>query len=189
MSLPAVLSQTDRSAQVTPFVRAFNSDARTFLPSAINDLFSTSARTPNITLPSKPLPRHLRGTSAGPPPPRTIQLPRTFSHFVMNLPASATSFLDAFVGAYREHKALFHDGPEGLRLPMVHVHCFSTKSDDNTVEKEKICAEISARLGHGVTITPDTKDVKIWDVRDVAPLKRMFCASFRVPPEVAFADR
>lgn len=101
----------------------------------------------------------------------------------MNLPATAITFLDAFVGLYKGHENLF--GPNtSTKLPMIHVYCFSTKSDDNGPEKIKICREISDRVGY--TIGPEDREVEIWDVRDVAPSKRMFCASFRLPPEVAF---
>ena len=69
---------------------------------------------------------------------------------------------------------------------MIHVYCFSTKSDDNSEEKIKICNEISERIGY--VIRPGDEEVQIWDVRDVAPMKRMFCASFRLPGEVAFRE-
>ncbi len=69
---------------------------------------------------------------------------------------------------------------------MIHVYCFSTKSDDNKPEKIKICQEISEQLGY--EIGPNDENLNIWDVRDVAPQKRMFCASFRLPREVAFRD-
>ena len=66
------------------------------------------------------------------------------------------------------------------------MYCFSTKSDDNSKEKVKICREISERIGFA--IGPQDEEVEIWDVRDVAPLKRMFCATFRLPREVAFRE-
>jgi tRNA (guanine37-N1)-methyltransferase len=67
---------------------------------------------------------------------------------------------------------------------MIHVYCFSTKSDDNEEEEIKIRQELSEQLGYEVG--QNHEDLNIWDVRDVAPLKRMFCASFRLPGEVAF---
>jgi len=73
---------------------------------------------------------------------------------------------------------------------MIHVHCFSTKSEDNVKEGIDISERISAELG--VNMEPGSEEegkVKIHDVRDVAPLKRMFCASFRLPAEVAFRSR
>ena len=112
-----------------------------------------------------------------------IKQPKTFSHYVMNLPASALTFLPSFKGLYHGQEHLF--APQtGIKLPMIHVYCFSTKSDDNKAEEIKICHEISEQLGH--TIKPEDEDVMIWNVRDVAPQKRMFCASFRLPPRVAF---
>jgi tRNA (guanine37-N1)-methyltransferase len=84
-----------------------------------------------------------------------------------------------------EIKKLFTPHTE-QKLPMIHVHCFSTKSDDNVAETKEICEEISRQLQH--TVTPETPDVQIYDVRDVAPKKRMFCASFRLPEEVAFRN-
>lgn len=68
---------------------------------------------------------------------------------------------------------------------MIHVYCFSTKSDDNKAEEVKICKEISEQLRYEIEKLGD-EEMDIWDVRDVAPQKRMFCASFRLPREVAF---
>ena len=105
----------------------------------------------------------------------------------MNLPASAITFLPAFIGLYAGMRELF--APHTCtKLPMIHVHCFNTKSDDNKEEEMKICKEISGQLGHAIKPgDPEIAgEVEIWDVRDVAPLKRMFCASFRLPMEVAF---
>lgn len=73
---------------------------------------------------------------------------------------------------------------------MVHVHCFSSKSDDSKDVENKICQEISRQLRHEMEAgDPENEgEVEIWDVRDVAPSKRMFCASFRLPKQVAFSE-
>lgn len=70
---------------------------------------------------------------------------------------------------------------------MVHVHCFSTKSDDNVKETSEICDRISKVLGW--EIKPGDDEMTVYEVRDVAPKKRMFCATFRLPHEVAFRER
>lgn len=106
----------------------------------------------------------------------------------MNLPASAITFLDCFRGLYAGHEDLFAAGER--QLPLVHVHCFALKSDDE-VPLLDIAARISKELG--VEMRPGDAEregeVAIHDVRDVAPAKRMFCATFRLPAEVAFAPR
>ena len=69
------------------------------------------------------------------------------------------------------------------------MHCFSTKSDDNKEEGVKICREISEQIKYEMRPGDVETEggVQVWDVRDVAPLKRMFCASFRLPGVVAFS--
>ena len=118
---------------------------------------------------------------------RTVKRPKTFSHYVMNLPATALDFLADFIGVYAGYEKLFEPFT-GTKLPMVHCYCFGPKGDD--IEKDKvlalsqICEHISGRLGS--MITAQTPDYEFWDVRDVAPSKRQYCASFRLPSEVAF---
>jgi tRNA (guanine37-N1)-methyltransferase len=173
--------------KVGDFVQPFNVDGAAFIKQAAADLLDSEHAVPIYpkTKASRSAPR------AAPEPDRTLVQPRVFSHYVMNLPASAITFLPAFIGLYAnvpnmpvaEVKQLFAPHT-AQKLPMIHVHCFSTKSDDNAAETSEICAEISRQLA--CELTPDSQDVLVYDVRDVAPKKRMFCASFRLPAEVAF---
>jgi tRNA (guanine37-N1)-methyltransferase len=107
----------------------------------------------------------------------------------MNLPASAIEFTHNYRGLYHGREELFEPHTK-TKLPMVHVHCFSVKADDETPLND-ICERIRKEIG--VLLKPgdpeNQGEVLIYDVRDVAPAKRMFCASFRLPSEVAFAAR
>ncbi|PSR92092.1 Met-10+ like-protein-domain-containing protein [Coniella lustricola] len=135
------------------------------------------------------------------PPPTVIPIPATVSHFVMNLPASATEFLPNFRGVYAGHEQLFEPHTR-TKLPVVHVHCFALKSDGDEPRID-VADRVSKELGttlvwDGVKDTPsgsagqgEIKDgeVAVHLVRDVAPSKSMYCASLRVPADVAFAAR
>jgi len=172
--------------QVEHYVRPFCQDGHKFIQYAADNLLELTATKQNIIeIPGKPLKR-----SATLPRPKapvtTITIPQTINHFVMNLPATAIDFLGSFNGLYHGHDGLF-EPITNVKLPIVHVHCFSTKSIDNVREHIEICERISKVMGY--QIKPGDKDLVITDVREVAPKKRMFCASFRLPAEVAFRSR
>lgn len=107
----------------------------------------------------------------------------------MNLPGSATTFLHRFRGVYAGREDLFAPHT-AAPLPLVHVHCFAAKGSDEEA-RDDVCGRIEGEIGVRLPIGKDVDagEVDIYDVRDVAPNKRMFCASFRIPPEVAFAPR
>lgn len=172
--------------KVSRFVKPFNEDGRIFIRDSATKLLETDTQV-DITPKESRAQRQNRSLKKV---PRTIVTsPKTFNHFVLNLPASAITFLPVFIGLYAGHSELFTPHTS-TRLPVIHVYCFSTKSDDNKEEEVKICKEISEQLGYKMKPGDQEKEgeVEIWDVRDVAPLKRMFCASFRLPKEVAFAE-
>jgi tRNA (guanine37-N1)-methyltransferase len=181
-----------KTNKVGDYVRPFNTDGYDFIRSATADLLQATHSIPIYDKPKKLSRTHPKPTEPA-KPLRTLVQPRTFAHYVMNLPASAITFLPSFIGLYtcipglpaEEVRKLFTPYTDA-QLPMVHVHCFSTKSDDNVAETRSICEEISRQLGH--EMTPETPDLMVHDVRDVAPKKRMFCASFRLPEEVAFRN-
>ncbi|KAF2099860.1 guanine-N(1)--methyltransferas-like protein [Rhizodiscina lignyota] len=180
--------------KVWNFVQAFNEDGREFIRTATARLYAeNSSRT--VTLGEKPIKRMsksvVKEANSPIPPAKVLHQPKTFSHFVMNLPATAITFLPSFIGLY---SSLFPDystsssNHPDLPLPMIHVHTFGlkpeNKRDDNTEEEIRICEEVSKQLGTDIKRTDP--EVIIHDVRDVAPKKRMFCASFRLPEEVAW---
>ncbi|CAK7223204.1 tRNA(m(1)G37)methyltransferase [Sporothrix curviconia] len=154
-------------------------------------------------------------TSDGPkarkpaPPRRHVPIPPTISHFVMNLPASAITFLPRFRGLYAGHEDLFRPKEDGgdstppPKMPMVHTHCFAPKNDDHSIPAGEVRDRVSAELGVPMTLCDRYEDVEADDplaaepkhllyvhhVRAVAPHKAMFCATFRLPVSVAFAPR
>ncbi|KAK3701322.1 tRNA(m(1)G37)methyltransferase [Vermiconidia calcicola] len=199
------------------FVTAFNQDGRTFIKDTVRQLLEDEKK---VEIKKKVSRKDPAGTK-----PEVIQLveqPKTFQHYVLNLPASALTFLSSFIGLYPPE--LREKIPERTPMPLVHVYCFSTKDeleagssssipsgninepadpigDDNIDDQArvhtdaqednaiaKICAMISRQLQHEMRPGKmgDKDAVEVWDVRDVAPKKRMFCASFRLPEEVAF---
>ncbi|KAG0221638.1 Met-10+ like-protein-domain-containing protein [Mortierella sp. GBAus27b] len=103
---------------------------------------------------------------------------KTFDHFVMNLPATAIEFLDAFRGLFKGRE---NDIPEPKKqLPMIHCHCFSKSDTPEDDVRERVEAVMGGRL--------DAESIKLHWVRKVAPNKDMYCISFRLPAEIAFAS-
>jgi tRNA (guanine37-N1)-methyltransferase len=172
----AALENGIKLNKTSRFVKPFNQDGRKFIPKATASLYKDSYQ---VALQEK----QSRSLRPAPVPEKRFVQPKLFSHFVMNLPASATTFLPSFIGLYSEAGI-----PPNSPPPKIHVYCFSTKSDDNAAEGQKICEELSSQLGF--TFRPGSGEaegeVEIFDVRDVAPKKRMFCASFRLPVDVAY---
>ncbi|XP_043930416.1 tRNA (guanine(37)-N1)-methyltransferase isoform X2 [Protopterus annectens] len=92
-------------------------------------------------------------------------------HIIMNLPALAIDFLDAF-------KNLL-DKASNNNLPT--VHCYGFSKDDNPAKdiKEKAESVLGVSLeGHCC----------VHQVRNVAPNKEMMCISFQLPAEVLYKE-
>ncbi|ORY66382.1 Met-10+ like-protein-domain-containing protein [Pseudomassariella vexata] len=185
------LAESIKRNKVGQYVRPFNEDGRAFIHHAADSVYAASITDEHAVTPRKTR-RHRQDATANEgllPPPQKIPVPPTIAHFVMNLPASAYTFVHHYRGLYANRAELFEPHTK-TKLPMVHVHCFALKSDDD-VPRLDICERLSTELG--MKVVPgdgeNAGEVSIYDVRDVAPAKRMFCASFRLPHEVAFAPR
>ncbi|KAJ5114894.1 tRNA(m(1)G37)methyltransferase [Penicillium alfredii] len=181
--------------RVQDFVTPFNQDGREFIRSSATDLLNA----PPVTVTVQPRQRKdkkskdkgAQGQEALPPVQKYTR-PSVVDHYVMNLPATAIEFLDAFSGLYTGKESLFSPHTS-QQLPMIHVYCFSGHSENELDDHVDVCQRISERIGY--TITPEDRvggsgnqevELAIHNVRLVSPKKQMFCASFRLPREVAF---
>ncbi|KAI1143551.1 Met-10+ like-protein-domain-containing protein [Hypoxylon sp. FL0543] len=189
------LDENIRRNKVEQYVRPFNQDGRTFIREAADLVYAASTNGEYaVSGPSRKEqrsrhPKSKTDKSAPNPEPKRTRIPPTISHFVMNLPASAITFLPHFRGLYAGREQLFAPHT-GTKLPMVHVYCFAPKADDGA-SLIHICERISAEIGVSMKLgdSENAHEVTVLEVRNVAPNKHMFCASFRVPPELAFAAR
>ncbi|GMF80336.1 unnamed protein product [Aspergillus oryzae] len=184
-----VMQDAIRRNKVNKFVTPFNKDGRAFIRWSANELLQTEPVTVAI---QKKQRRSAQKEETPAPPAEVYKRPTLFGHYVMNLPANAIEFLDAFPGVYAGKESLFAPHTS-TPLPMVHVYCFSGHSEDEVDDHKDICQRISERIGY--TITPEDRvggsgnvelELAIHNVRLVSPNKQMFCASFRLPKEVAF---
>jgi tRNA (guanine37-N1)-methyltransferase len=170
--------------KVDNFVTAECMDGREFIRRATEEL---ADRNVEVVVPQTV---NGMGKSRSKSPPwkkttKVITRPKSFQHYVMNLPASAVEFLDAFRETYATREAEFSPHTE-VKLPMIHVYCFSGQKETEEQDAEAVCELVSKHLGH--RITSETQDTEIHFVRKVSPKKIMFCVSFRIPPEVVFAQ-
>ena len=174
------LSWAIKRNKVDQFVHASCSDGQEFIRSATKSL--PTAKRSAVLKPKRSRaitkPKPVQGE-------RVIDEPASFDHYVMNLPASAVEFLGAFRGTYSGREREFQPYTE-RKLPMVHVYCFVPRRDTESEESQAVCDLVSKHLGHLITL--ESPDLEVWYVRLVSPKKKMFCASFRLPPEVAFGE-
>ncbi|KAF3906318.1 hypothetical protein ABW20_dc0103460 [Dactylellina cionopaga] len=235
--------QNIKTNRVTNLVQPFNADGRDFIRLTSKLLLRDAGKT--ITYDPNP-----RSASRDPAarsklkPIETFTTPGVFTRYIMNLPASAVEFLDAFIGLYAGRELDFQNPSrprvtpgeaKKYKLPIVHVYTFNRNSHKEEEEfqraAEEICASISGFLQYPMTlesktslrevyilnqrtqpqpadsfpnrtkISPQTENirkeaagddmfveggVRIGYVRAVSPKKFMYCATFRVPREVAF---
>ncbi|XP_044021910.1 tRNA (guanine(37)-N1)-methyltransferase [Siniperca chuatsi] len=94
-------------------------------------------------------------------------------HVVMNLPALALEFLDAFRGL------LHQEPPCDENLPT--VHCYGFSKDENP--ETDVVKRASRSLGF-----PLENRCSVHFVRNVAPNKDMMCVRFTLPKEVLFSS-
>ncbi|OAX44928.1 hypothetical protein K503DRAFT_788599 [Rhizopogon vinicolor AM-OR11-026] len=107
---------------------------------------------------------------------------QAISHFVMNLPDSAIDFLDCFRGIFSGGASARDLGGIYANMPMVHCHCFTRELQPDKAEAD-IRQRVEGKLGHKLD-----EAVTLHMVRSVAPNKDMYCISFRLPRDVAFAQ-
>ena len=201
----ASLQDAVKRNRVEEFVLPFNEDGRKFIRGSAAQLLEDEK---TVEIKSK-LSRKERDAGKKAQVVHKVVQPKVFQHYVLNLPASAVIFLSSFVGLYPpELRAKL---PARCRMPLIHVYTFSTKDelesspspslvnesspprgtdfdDSSKGAVEKICAAISEQLNYHMKpgSIDDNGGVEVYDVRDVAPKKRMFCATFRLPEAVAF---
>ncbi|TKA55420.1 hypothetical protein B0A53_02345 [Rhodotorula sp. CCFEE 5036] len=175
----APLSSRERSRRARAEREARSAAAKSAAPDHSDSPAATSTPIPQATESST----FTTASDASTAP--TGKLRRLPNHYIMNLPASALTFLDAFRGLYRPlyekigEEAAKKAIAEAGGLPIVHCYCFTKEIEG---AEEDICQRATEVLGFKVH--PGLQDFAVRFVRDVAPKKEMYCLEFRLTDEM-----
>ncbi|KAG5358118.1 tRNA (guanine(37)-N1)-methyltransferase [Yarrowia sp. B02] len=165
--------------KVQEYVQCFNLDGAAYVQQSMALLDQYRKTNPTIN------PVQVRKRKAGQPVVKQ-NLPNHYSHYVMNLPDSAIEFLWSFKGLYSTVEGLSKDTP----LPNVHVHCFHKwEAGEEEPSKEETKAALLERVYKQIDVRLDPQEVDMHWVRKVSPKKDMYCISFELPEEVAWAQQ
>lgn len=173
-------------------LQAFNEDGREFIQNSVRRLheFREAYKSETIPVAHEATTNSAESANSSPPRskrkvnrPKLVTIPETFSHYVMNLPASAIEFLDGFRGLYSGCEFSMSDPP----LPLIHVHCFyKFEASQNEPTRAAVQESIAKRISKALDYDLSPEYITLHDVRRVAPTKDMYEATFRLPKEVAY---
>lgn len=139
-------------------LRAFNLDGREFIRETVRDDLAASWKSSDEKEPKRQF------------------------HIIMNLPAIAVEFLDAFVGLTAgtlDDQSIGDLHRNALTMPTVYCYCFHQIDAD----KGQMIANVKNRLN-----CQAIDDIQAVFVRKVAPAKDMYRLTFRLPKQVLFAE-
>lgn len=177
------------------FVKSYNLDGREFIRESPNLLRDWSKESPAIKRtkivkrrkvdPASNEKRVVREEHVA-----EVNIPKYVGQYVMNLPDSALTFLDEFVGLYSrdpEIEKIVKNDPD-FKLPVINCHCFEKFSPQEQPEPplEVLHERVRQRIIKILDYDIPFEKFNFHLVRRVAPTKPMFCVAFELPEEVAF---
>lgn len=179
---------------VLPFVRPYNLDGREFIresPKMLKEWVVSEGHVEKRRMIKrrKTDPETSEKTVTREVEVTTVEIPKFISNYVMNLPDSAITFLDEFIGLYtRDPEVEEMVGKiKDFKLPIINVHCFEKFSPEGPEPTmEELHQRVYERVVEKINFRPPIENFKFHLVRKVAPTKPMFCVTFELPREVAF---
>lgn len=196
------LNQNVEANKVDVFVKTLNLDGKEFIKQSPRIISEFQKKFPSIKYPTRVLHSGSKGKKSiehsadQPNKKRTsnLDVPLFASHYVMNLPDSAITFVHSYRGLYANafetmSKEEVQKLP-GYKLPIINVHHFEKYKEEEIADD--VNAELERRMHKKIVEQLDFEipfeKIKFHVVRQVAPCKLMYCISFKLPEEVAFKN-
>ncbi|GAV28847.1 hypothetical protein PMKS-002324 [Pichia membranifaciens] len=192
------LKENIETNKVSSFVEASNLDGREFIKQSPKILQNFKKSVPSIKYNDKCMNSKSKADKGGhSTKKRTMNLdvPLFVSHYVMNLPDSAITFVDSYIGLFSNgYPSLSKEEVKqltGYKLPVINVHHFE-KYKEEEIEgdvEEELKRRMHQKVVEQLNFEIPIQSLKFHLVRQVAPCKLMYCISFELPEEVAFATQ